>query len=132
MGPDSSQSQSAPSDELLTVAEVAEYLKVNQQTVRNWLDRRELASVRVGSRRVRIRRSDLDEFLKREEAAAGSPAAMVEPATEAFRDAMHAATAELDATPEELAASPRVLADAARTLAKALLAAEATHSQLDR
>ena len=57
---------------------------------------------------------------------------MVEPATEAFRDAMHAATAELDGTPEELAASLRVLADAARTLAKALLAAEATHSQLDR
>ena len=37
MGPDSSESQSAPSDELLTVAEVAEYLKVNQQTVRNWI-----------------------------------------------------------------------------------------------
>jgi excisionase family DNA binding protein len=114
------------------VAEVAEYLKANQQTVRNWLDRRELAAVRVGSRRVRIRRSDLDEFLKREEAVAVPPAAMIEPATEAFRDAMRSATAELDGKPEDLAASLRALADAARMLAKALLAAEATHSQLDR
>src|SRR5437763_16613502 len=33
------------------------------QTVRNWIDRRELAAVRVGARRVRVRRSDLDRFL---------------------------------------------------------------------
>src|SRR5690348_6935011 len=50
-------------DALLTVAEVAAELKINQQTVRNWIDRRELASVRVGSRRVRVRRSALDAFL---------------------------------------------------------------------
>lgn len=50
-------------DEFLTVAEVAELLKLNQETIRNMIDRGELASVRVGSRRVRVRRSDLDKFL---------------------------------------------------------------------
>jgi excisionase family DNA binding protein len=39
-------------------------------TVRNWIDRGELPAVRVGSRRVRIRRSDLDRFL---EAGATAP-----------------------------------------------------------
>ena len=55
---------------------------------------------------------------------------MVAPASEAFRTAMRAATAELDGTPEDLAASVHVLADAARTLAKALIA-EAAHQQPD-
>jgi excisionase family DNA binding protein len=50
-------------DELLTVAEVAELLKLNQQTIRNMLDRGDLPAVRVGTRRVRILRSDLDEFI---------------------------------------------------------------------
>lgn len=49
-------------EEFLTVAEVAELLKINQQTVRNWIDRGELAAVRAG-RRVRIRRSALEEVL---------------------------------------------------------------------
>ena len=42
-------------DELLTVAEVAAILKLNQQTVRNWIDQGSLPALRVG-RRVRIRR----------------------------------------------------------------------------
>ena len=46
----------------LTVAEVAELLKINQQTVRNWIDQGSLPAVRVG-RRVRIRSSDLDQIL---------------------------------------------------------------------
>jgi excisionase family DNA binding protein len=49
-------------DEYLTVAEVATELKVNEQTVRNWIDRGELPAVRVGSRRVRVRRPDLEAF----------------------------------------------------------------------
>jgi excisionase family DNA binding protein len=49
-------------EEFLTVAEVADLLKINQQTVRNWIDRGELAAVRAG-RRVRIRRSALEEVL---------------------------------------------------------------------
>src|SRR5450755_3411331 len=42
----------------LTVAEIAELLKLNPQTVRNWIDRGELSAVRVGSRRVRVKQSD--------------------------------------------------------------------------
>ena len=50
-------------DELLTVKEVAERLKLNQQTIRNMIDRGELGHVRVGQRRVRVRQSQLDAFL---------------------------------------------------------------------
>ena len=67
----------------LTVGEVAELLRLNQQTVRNWIDRGELPAVRVGERRVRIRQSDLDEFL-----AAGATA------RDAKDDATAAAVAE--------------------------------------
>jgi excisionase family DNA binding protein len=49
-------------DTFLTVAEVAELLKLNQQTVRNWIDQGSLPALRVG-RRVRIRRSDLERKL---------------------------------------------------------------------
>jgi excisionase family DNA binding protein len=51
-------------DEFLTVAQIAELLKLNPQTVRNMIDRGELPAVRVGSRRVRVRRSELDRFLE--------------------------------------------------------------------
>lgn len=50
-------------DSFLTVAEVAETLKLNQQTVRNWIDQGSLPAVRVG-RRVRIKRSDFDRLLE--------------------------------------------------------------------
>ena len=46
----------------LTVAEVAEVLRLNQQTVRNWIDQGSLPALRVG-RRVRIKQSDLDRLL---------------------------------------------------------------------
>jgi excisionase family DNA binding protein len=49
-------------DEYLTVADVAGILKLNQQTVRNWIDRGELPALRVG-RRVRILRSDFDALI---------------------------------------------------------------------
>jgi excisionase family DNA binding protein len=47
----------------LTVADVAELLQLNQQTVRNWIDQGSLPALRVG-RRVRIKRSDLDRVLE--------------------------------------------------------------------
>jgi excisionase family DNA binding protein len=50
-------------DSFLTVADVAEMLKLNQQTVRNWIDQGSLPALRVG-RRVRIRRSDLERLLE--------------------------------------------------------------------
>lgn len=56
-------------NEFLTVAEIAEVLKINQMTVRNWIDRGELRAVRVGSRRVRVPRAAFDEFLAAGETA---------------------------------------------------------------
>ena len=50
-------------ESLLTVAEVAEMLRLNQQTVRNWIDAGTLPAIRVG-RRVRIKRSDLNRILE--------------------------------------------------------------------
>jgi excisionase family DNA binding protein len=64
-------------DSFLTVAEVAELLKLNQQTVRNWIDQGSLPALRVG-RRVRIRRSDLERLLE-EARTAGSGSAAQEP-----------------------------------------------------
>src|SRR6478752_9765851 len=51
-----------PEESFLTVAEVADMLKLNQQTVRNWIDQGSLPALRVG-RRVRIRRSDFERIL---------------------------------------------------------------------
>ena len=51
-------------DEFLTVAEVAGILKLNQQTVRNWIDQGTLPALHVG-RRVRVRRSDFEALLER-------------------------------------------------------------------
>jgi excisionase family DNA binding protein len=51
-------------DEFLTVAEVAELLKLNQQTIRPWIDRGKLPAARLGERRVRIKRSDLEQLIQ--------------------------------------------------------------------
>ena len=40
-----------------------ETLKLNQQTVRNWIDQGTLPALRVG-RRVRIKRSDFERILE--------------------------------------------------------------------
>ena len=53
---------SEPEESFLTVAEVAGMLKLNQQTVRNWIDQGSLPALRVG-RRVRIKRSDFERVL---------------------------------------------------------------------
>ena len=55
----------------LTVAEVAATLKLNQQTVRNWIDAGTLPAVRVG-RRVRIKSSDFQRIIA--ESYSGAPA----------------------------------------------------------
>ena len=57
-------------DELLTVKAFAELLKLNQQTIRNMIDRGEMGHVRVGQRRVRVRQSQLDAFLAAGESSA--------------------------------------------------------------
>lgn len=99
----------------LTVAEVAELLRLNQQTVRNIIDRGELRAVRVGPRRVRIRQSDLDAFLAESSSQMG-------PTEEKARAAFGHALAAVDAATgnQELARTLRGLATAATKLARAL------------
>ena len=64
-------------ESFLTVAEVAAILKLNQQTVRNWIDQGKLPAIRVG-RRVRIKRSDFERVL-----AAGATSSAASTATAA-------------------------------------------------
>jgi excisionase family DNA binding protein len=55
---------SAPTfdDDLLTVEDVAKWLRLSKMTVRNMISRGELSAIYLGQRRVRIRRSELDRF----------------------------------------------------------------------
>lgn len=62
-----------PEETYLTVAEVAATLKLNQQTVRNWIDAGTLPALRVG-RRVRIKRSDFERIIS-ESYSGGEPGA---------------------------------------------------------
>ena len=99
----------------LTVAEIADQLQLNQQTVRNWIDRGELAAIRLGARRVRVRASDFERFI-----AASSSAGLPDEATarHEFDEALAAVQSNGDAG--ELPAALRRLAVAANALARAL------------
>jgi excisionase family DNA binding protein len=70
-------------DSFLTVADVASLLKLNQQTVRNWIDQGSLPAVRIG-RRVRIKRSDLDRILENGYQAGAGTSAMDGPNAKDF------------------------------------------------
>ena len=102
-------------DDFLTVAEVADRLRLNQQTVRNTIDRGELKAVRVGPRRVRVREADLAAFIE-------AGLAQMGPSEDQARANFAAAQAAVDAatTNPELATALRRLATAATKLASAL------------
>ena len=77
-------SHTDPDETYLTVAEVAETLKLNQQTVRNWIDQGSLPALRVG-RRVRIKRSDFERILDQSyNAGAAAPARPAGPSADDF------------------------------------------------
>lgn len=50
-------------DEWLSVEEVAQILKMDDETVRRWIRNRKLKAYRFG-RDLRIRRDDFDKFVK--------------------------------------------------------------------
>jgi len=58
-----------------TVAELAQRLRLNQQTIRNWIDQGSLPAVRIG-RRVRVLNSDFQQLVAGG-ADAGPPAEAV-------------------------------------------------------
>ncbi len=104
-------------DEYLTVHEIAEHLKLNQQTVRNWIDQGRLPAVRIG-RRVRVRRTDVDRMLaegatvavepEASDAGSGEPHEQLERALERARRLLGRRTA---ARRDELAVGLQELSD---------------------
>ena len=50
-------------DELLTVAQAAQYLQVCEKTVRRLINNQKLTASKVGSRAWRIRKEAIDEYL---------------------------------------------------------------------
>jgi excisionase family DNA binding protein len=95
-------------DEFPTVAEVAELLKLNPQTVRNWIDGGKLPAVRVGSRRVRIRKTDLDSLLGPSRARTPAVKEPAIAAGAALRDQLGAALSDAhhDLRPGPMRSSP--------------------------
>jgi excisionase family DNA binding protein len=85
-------------DEFLTVADVAATLKLNQQTVRNWIDQGSLPAFRVG-RRVRIRRSDFQRILDESYSGAPSPDVTAGPSADDFWGGEPVGVAEPDRAP---------------------------------
>jgi excisionase family DNA binding protein len=60
-------------ERLLTVAEVAALLQVDEQTVRRWIRDRKLAAHRIGGKAgYRIQRADLQAFLAATREPSGS------------------------------------------------------------
>jgi excisionase family DNA binding protein len=98
-------------DSFLTVAEVAAALRLNPQTVRNWIDQGSLPALRVG-RRVRIRRSDFERLLEEGYsggAARETPSQQPGPSAEDFwsgeavgtvQPSVHAAPGETESEPQ--------------------------------
>ena len=53
-------------NEILTISEVAEHLKVSDRTVRNWIDKGMIKAFRFGLV-YRIKKEDFEEFIKNSE-----------------------------------------------------------------
>jgi len=51
-------------DELLTIEQVAAELQLHPDTVRRYIRERKLTGVRISSTVVRVKRSELDKFLR--------------------------------------------------------------------
>lgn len=50
-------------DKMLTVQQVADYIQVNPETVRNWIRIGDLDALHIGGE-YRISRADLDDFIQ--------------------------------------------------------------------
>lgn len=50
--------------EIMTPRQVAEYVKVHQKTVYDWINSGDLNILKLGPRSIRIRKTDVDDFLE--------------------------------------------------------------------
>lgn len=74
---------SPTADSLLTVDDIARNLKLNPQTVRNWIDQGYLGAIRIG-RNVRVTRAEFDRLI--EESYTGPKPPARSDAAQAFWD----------------------------------------------
>jgi len=96
------------SDPLLTLAEIAEELRVNPATVRQWVSRGQLKALRAGQRKWVVRRSELERMLSAANPPADSAASQAaEPAAPPPRRPSTAISESLSAEAE--AAQGRVI-----------------------
>jgi excisionase family DNA binding protein len=54
-------------DELLTIDQVAEALKLHPDTIRRYIREKKMKAVRLSATNLRVRRSELDRFIKERE-----------------------------------------------------------------
>ncbi|HET9921763.1 MAG TPA: helix-turn-helix domain-containing protein [Ktedonobacteraceae bacterium] len=54
-------------DDLLTIEDVARRLQVHEETVRRYIKRKQLIAIRLSNNNMRIRKSELDRFLRERE-----------------------------------------------------------------
>ena len=59
-------------EELLTVDEAAKIMKVHPRTIRSFVNSGDLAIVEIGKREYRIRRSELNRFIREREERRGT------------------------------------------------------------
>lgn len=57
----------ALNDELLTIEQVANELQMHPDTIRRYIREKKLKGVRISSTALRVRRSELNRFLKERE-----------------------------------------------------------------
>jgi excisionase family DNA binding protein len=85
-------------EDVVTVAQIAEILRLNQQTVRNWIDEGSLPAMRVG-RRVRVRWGDVEAMMKpASPAISGGGSSGAAPVAQAFWDGEYTPLAALSPT----------------------------------
>jgi excisionase family DNA binding protein len=77
ISPTGAERMSLLDEDWLTVEEVAEKLKVNEETVRRWIRANKLQVLDLGGQRAgyRIRRQDAEEFLRQRFGTVGKVAA---------------------------------------------------------
>jgi len=51
-------------EEIYTVQEVAQHMKVSERTVRNWIEKEGLPAFPIGKRGYRIAKADLDTWVE--------------------------------------------------------------------
>jgi excisionase family DNA binding protein len=52
-------------EELLTVAQAADFLQIHEKTLYGWVQSHRVPHLRLGTRAIRFRKSDLLSFLER-------------------------------------------------------------------